>query len=107
MVDEALAGRLIRPGAFDIQGCKRILDAGCGNGRYSRFLLRQADSDALLTAFDYSQGMLQRARERLHSDRFTQVAADLTRLPYARWGWPSNTMPNSSAASRSCQLAPT
>src|SRR6516164_6885896 len=64
---EALAGRLIRPGAFDIQGCKRILDAGCGNGRYSRFLLRQADPDALLTAFDYSQGMLQRARDRLHS----------------------------------------
>jgi SAM-dependent methyltransferase len=83
---EALAGRLIRPGAFDIQGCKRILDAGCGNGRYSRFLLRQADPDALLTAFDYSQGMLQRARDRLHTDRVTQVAADLTRLPY-----PDNT----------------
>src|SRR5437764_11328260 len=80
---EALAGRLIRPGAFDIQGCKCILDAGCGNGRYSRFLLRQADPDVLLTAFDYSQGMLQRARDRLHTDRVTQVAADLTRLPYA------------------------
>src|SRR6266478_3619460 len=80
---EALAGRLIRPGAFDIQGCKRILDAGCGNGRYSRFLLRQADSDALLTAFDYSQGMLQRARNRLRADRIAHVAADLTRLPYA------------------------
>jgi len=80
---EALAGRLIRPGAFDIQGCKRILDAGCGNGRYSRFLLRHADPDALLTAFDYSQGMLQRARARLRTDRVLQVAADLTRLPYA------------------------
>jgi SAM-dependent methyltransferase len=80
---EALAGRLIRPGAFDIQGCKRILDAGCGNGRYSRFLLGQADPNALLTAFDYSQGMLQRARDRLHSGRVTHVAADLTRLPYA------------------------
>ncbi len=80
---EALAGRLIRPGGFDVRGCKRILDAGCGNGRYSRFLLRQADPDAILTAFDYSQGMLQRARNRLRSDRVTQVAADLTRLPYA------------------------
>jgi len=80
---EALAGRLIRPGAFDIRGCKRILDAGCGNGRYSRFLLRQADPDALITAFDYSQGMLQRARDRLRTDRVTQAAADLTRLPYA------------------------
>ncbi len=80
---EALAGRLIRPDGFDIRGCKRILDAGCGNGRYSRFLLRQADPDALITAFDYSQGMLQRARDRLRTDRVTQAAADLTRLPYA------------------------
>ena len=80
---EALAGRLIRPGAFDVRGCKRLLDAGCGNGRYSRFLLKEADPDALLTGFDYSQQMLRRARERLHSDRVTHVAADLTRLPYA------------------------
>ena len=41
------------------------------------------DMNAILTAFDYSQGMLQRARDRLHTDRVTQVAADLTRLPYA------------------------
>lgn len=79
---EALAGRLIRPEAFDIRGCKRILDAGCGNGRYSRFLLRQADPDAMLTAFDLSQRMLGRARRRLGSDRVSLVAADLTRLPY-------------------------
>src|SRR6516225_491460 len=52
---EALAGRLIGPRAFDIRGCKHILDAGCGNGRYTRFLLRQADSDAHITCFDLSQ----------------------------------------------------
>src|SRR5438093_9112535 len=80
---EALAGRLIRPGAFDVQGCKRILDAGCGNGRYSAFLLKHADPDAVITSFDYSQKMLARARKRLGSDRVTHVAADLTRLPYA------------------------
>src|SRR5271155_1689744 len=39
---EALAGRLIRPDAFDVAGCKAILDAGCGNGRYSWFLLKHA-----------------------------------------------------------------
>src|ERR1700686_4435258 len=49
---EALAGRLIRPSGFDVRGCKRILDAGCGNGRYSRFLLRWADADAHITGFD-------------------------------------------------------
>src|SRR5260370_31031459 len=40
---ELFAGRVIRPGAFDVRGCKRILDAACGDGRYSRFLLRRCD----------------------------------------------------------------
>ena len=80
---EALAGRLINPGAFDVRGCKRILDAACGNGRYSKFLLRQADPDAVLTSFDLSAQMLVRARSRLRSDRVTHTVADLTRLPYA------------------------
>src|SRR5436190_10850425 len=80
---EALAGKLIHPGSFDVRGCKRILDAGCGNGRYSRFLLREADADAIITGFDLSRKMLERARKRLGSDRVTHVAADLTRLPYA------------------------
>src|SRR5438093_11429950 len=79
---EALAGRLIRPGAFDVRGCKRILDAGCGNGRYSRFLLRHADADAVLTGFDLSPRMLDRARRRLGSDRVHHAVADLTRLPF-------------------------
>lgn len=80
---EMLGGRLIQPKAFDIRGCKLILDAGCGDGRYSRFLLRRADPDAMLTSFDYSRQMLQRARRRLKGARTTYVAADLTRLPYA------------------------
>jgi ubiquinone/menaquinone biosynthesis C-methylase UbiE len=80
---EALAGHLISCAGFDVRGCKRILDAGCGNGRYSRFLLREADADAMITAFDYSQQMLHRARQRLDNGRVSMVAADLTRLPYA------------------------
>src|SRR5216110_3821012 len=80
---EALAGRLIRPGAFDVRGCKRILDAACGNGRYSKFLLKHADKDALLTSFDLSPKMLLRAKARLRNPRVTHAVADLTRLPYA------------------------
>jgi SAM-dependent methyltransferase len=80
---EALAGRLIRPAAFDVRGCQRILDAGCGNGRYARFLLRHADAGVMITGFDLSHQMLLRARRRLGSDRVSHVAADLTRLPYA------------------------
>jgi SAM-dependent methyltransferase len=79
---EALAGRLFRPGAFDVRGCKRILDAGCGNGRYSRFLLRHADADAGIIGFDLSPKMLTRARKRLESDRVSHTVADLTRLPF-------------------------
>jgi ubiquinone/menaquinone biosynthesis C-methylase UbiE len=79
----ALAGRVIRPDAFDVRGCKHILDAACGNGRYSKFLLRHADPDAVLTAFDLSPAMLRRARSGLKSDRVTFAVADLTRLPYA------------------------
>src|SRR5438876_2763462 len=80
---EALAGKLIRASGFDVRGCKSILDAGCGNGRYSRVLLRQADRDARITAFDLSQNMLRRARHRVPSKRVSFAAADLTRLPYA------------------------
>jgi SAM-dependent methyltransferase len=80
---EALAGRLIRPGAFDVRGCKHILDAGCGNGRYSLYLLKTADPDATLTAFDLSEKMLARARARVANDRATYAVADLTKLPYA------------------------
>src|SRR5207253_5665064 len=74
---EALAGRLIRPGAFDVRGCKRILDAGCGNGRYSKFLLREANPDAILTSFDLSPKMLVRAKARLRNPRVTHAVADL------------------------------
>jgi SAM-dependent methyltransferase len=80
---EALAGRLIRPGGFDVRGCKHILDAACGNGRYSKFLLQRADADAVVTSFDLSLNMLLRARSRLKTPRVTHAVADMTRLPYA------------------------
>src|SRR5262245_55663359 len=80
---ETLAGRLIRPGGFDVRGCKSILDAACGNGRYSKFLLKCADPDARLTAFAPSPNLVQRARARPQSDRVTFAIADLTKLPYA------------------------
>lgn len=79
---EALAGRVIRPGAFDVRGRKRLLDAACGNGRYTKYLLKHAGPDAVITTFDLSAAMLKRARSRLRSDRVTHAVADLTRLPY-------------------------
>jgi len=79
---EALAGQVFKPSAFDIRGCKNILDAGCGNGRYLRFILKRADADALITGFDLSQRMLKRARRRIPNPRVSLASAELTRLPY-------------------------
>ncbi len=78
----ALAHQLFQPGGFNLRGCKRILDAGCGDGRYSKHVLKHADPDAFIAAFDLSQGMLKRAARHLKSPRVHHVAADLTRLPY-------------------------
>lgn len=77
-----LAGLVLKAPAFDLRGCKRILDAGCGNGRHVKYMLRRSDPDAQIHAFDLSQRMLKRAHRRLKSDRVNYVAADLTRLPY-------------------------
>lgn len=77
-----LAGQVLRQGAFDLRGCKRILDAGCGNGRHCKYILRRGDADAAIHAFDLSQRMLKRSQRRLKSSRINYVAADLTRLPY-------------------------
>jgi ubiquinone/menaquinone biosynthesis C-methylase UbiE len=81
-----LAGRVFRPQAFDVCGAKRILDAGCGNGRYTKNILRWADHDAFITGFDLSQSMLRRARRHLKNPRVSFLAADVTRLPYPD-GW--------------------
>ena len=78
----ALARRLFGPRAFDVRNCKNILDAACGDGRYTRLLLRRADPDAFITSFDLSQGMLQRAARSLPKGRVSHVAADITKLPY-------------------------
>lgn len=80
---ESLAARLFRREAFDVSGCRSLLDAGCGNGRYTQYLLKTAAPGARLAAFDFSLGMLARARARVKSDRVGFAAADVTRLPFA------------------------
>lgn len=79
---EMLAARIIGPNGFDIRGCKKVLDAGTGNGRYLRVLMKQVDPDAELVGCDLSIGMLRRAHARLKSNRPHLLTADVTRLPY-------------------------
>jgi ubiquinone/menaquinone biosynthesis C-methylase UbiE len=98
---EPLARRIIGPKGFDIRGCKRILDAGTGNGRYLKVLLKESDPDALLVGCDLSTGMLRRAEMRLKSKRPNLLTADVTKLPYADksfdaaiCGWVIEHLPN-------------
>ena len=79
---EALANRVISPNAFDVRACHSVLDAGCGNGRYSVAVRRQAP-DARITGFDLSLNMLARARNRLGTSNVGFASADVTHLPFA------------------------
>jgi SAM-dependent methyltransferase len=79
---EMLAERIIGPRGFDVRGCKRVLDAGTGNGRYLRVLQKHVDPDAELVGCDLSIGMLRRAAQRLKNGKARLLTADVTRLPY-------------------------
>ncbi|GIP63170.1 class I SAM-dependent methyltransferase [Virgibacillus pantothenticus] len=55
---------LLNPTLFSLMGTvehKKVLDAGCGEGYFSRLL---AKSDAIVTAVDYSQKMIELAKHR-------------------------------------------
>jgi len=80
---EPLVGRMFRRRKFDVSGCRSILDVGSGAGQILGHLLKRSHSDARLVGFDLSYQMLRRARSRLHSDRPSYVAGDLTQLPFA------------------------
>ena len=77
-----MAKRLFGPGGFDLRGCKRILDAGCGAGQFTEIMLEFSDPDASIHCFDLSFEMLRRGRKRLSSPRPRPLTADITRLPY-------------------------
>ena len=55
----------------------RLLDAGCGKGRYARVLLEQ-NPDARITGLDISEHMLHSVQPGIH-----KVAGMLTELPFA------------------------
>src|SRR5262245_37730888 len=43
---------------FSLEGCKTILDVGCGNGRYLHALRDYAEPDAKIVGMDFSHNML-------------------------------------------------
>ena len=63
----------------DLAGLE-VLDVGCGTGRHA---LRLAAHGARVTAVDFSQGMLAKARAKPGAERVRFVEHDLTtRLPF-------------------------
>ncbi len=51
-----------------------VLELGCGTGKNTEWLLQKAGS---VTAVDFSENMLTKAKERVHSDKVNFVQADI------------------------------
>lgn len=79
---EPMADAFFRRGWIDVRRARRILDVGCGLGRFLRRALRYAPEDSQLVALDLSVAMLQRTRTRVEDRRVRYVAGDVTRLPF-------------------------
>lgn len=66
-----------------LQGCRRVLDFGCGNGRYLLPLLEQ--SDAEYVGYDICPAAIEQTRARLADhparDRVTLVCGDIREVP--------------------------
>jgi ubiquinone/menaquinone biosynthesis C-methylase UbiE len=80
---EPLVGHILRTRKFDVSQRKSILDVGSGAGQILGHLLRVARPDTRLVAYDLSQQMLRRARNRVKSQRPNYIAGDLLYLPFA------------------------
>jgi ubiquinone/menaquinone biosynthesis C-methylase UbiE len=75
-----LAGEVLRQVDLQIAAAD-IVEIGCGTGRNTEWLATQAAS---ITAMDFSEEMLRRARERVHDPRVRFIQHDVrTRWPLA------------------------
>ncbi|MBA4186853.1 MAG: class I SAM-dependent methyltransferase [Planctomycetaceae bacterium] len=77
---QAIEEPIVRAAVGDVRGV-RTLDLGCGTGRHALWL---ADSGAVVTAVDFSEGMLAEARKKPGAEKVTFLAHDLHQpLPFA------------------------
>jgi malonyl-CoA O-methyltransferase len=77
----ALEGPAMRVAVGDVRDLD-VLDLGCGTGRHALWLAEKGTNS--VTAVDFSEGMLARAREKPGAERVRFVAHDLQdgRLPF-------------------------
>ncbi|MFN0196042.1 MAG: class I SAM-dependent methyltransferase [Planctomycetaceae bacterium] len=80
---EPLIGHILKSRKFDISRFHRILDVGSGAGQILGHVMKVTRPDVKIVACDLSTKMLQRASDRLKSDRPSYITADLTKLPFA------------------------
>ncbi|HEX3448283.1 MAG TPA: methyltransferase domain-containing protein, partial [Isosphaeraceae bacterium] len=69
----ALEEPVFRAAVGDVRGLS-VVDLGCGTGRHAIWL---AGADALVTAIDFSEGMLTEARAKPGADRVRFLTHDL------------------------------
>jgi len=69
-LDQEVTRQVLRGKHYD-----SILELGCGTGKNTAFL---AEIGEQVTAFDFSEGMLRQARDKLSLENVTFVRADLT-----------------------------
>jgi ubiquinone/menaquinone biosynthesis C-methylase UbiE len=70
---QALEEPVVRAALGDVSGL-RVLDLGCGTGRHALWL---AEKGAMVTAVDFSEGMLAKARQKPFADAVTFWQHDL------------------------------
>lgn len=76
---QALEGPAVRHACGNVKGLN-VLDLGCGTGRHSLWL---AAEGAAVTAVDFSEGMLNEARQKSGAESIRFVKHDLTQpLPF-------------------------
>jgi ubiquinone/menaquinone biosynthesis C-methylase UbiE len=76
-----LAGEALREVNPSIAG-RVVVEIGCGTGRNTHWLAQQSEGPAEIIALDFSEGMLERARTRVHDPRVRFLQHDI------RAGWP-------------------
>ncbi len=79
---DPLIGRVLRTKKFDVSGARSILDVGSGAGQILRHLLKATQPQTKLVAFDLSQKMLVRARNRMKSTRPHYLSGDMLQMPF-------------------------
>lgn len=79
---EPMAASFFRRGLVDVRNARRVLDVGCGMGRFLTRAIRHAPPDARFVGLDLSLPMLKRTRRRLNDRRVSYVLGDVTRLPF-------------------------